>query len=139
MKIRERLLQSVGWCNSHDALHERLKHIAADLRYAVTEIEAQENDRVNQARKIESLVAGIEALESDRVNQARQIKSLEGANRTLQAEIERLKEQFQIKETAASDLELFRKEDQKRADAVILGMSMAIRFMAEGLSAKGGK
>jgi peptidoglycan hydrolase CwlO-like protein len=118
MEIRERLLQSADWCNSHDALHERLKHIAADLRDATAEIDT---------------------LESGRVEYSRQIKSLEGANRTLQAEIERLKEQVQIKATAASDVELFRKEDQKRADAVILGMTMAIRVMAEGLSAKGGK
>jgi hypothetical protein len=118
MEIRERLLQAAGWCDSHATLHERLKYIGADLRDSARVIEAQENDRVNQDRKIESLVA---------------------SNRTLQAEIERLKEQVQIKATAASDLELFRKEDQKRADAVILGMTMAIRFMAEGLSAKGGK
>jgi hypothetical protein len=118
MEIRERLLQYADWCNSHDALHERLKHIAADLRDSVAEI-----DSLNENRDL--------WIQRDRDN-----TNTIAAQRK---EMDRLREQVQIKETAASDLELFRKDDQKRADAVILGMTMAIRVMAEGLSAKGGK
>jgi hypothetical protein len=52
-------------------------------------------------------------------------------------ELERLKEQLSIKETALKDTEEFRVRERKHAEALMWGMRMAIEAMAAGM--KGGK
>lgn len=55
----------------------------------------------------------------------------------LRNEISALKEQLDIARTALKDTEEFRERDKKHAEAVMLGLRLAIIALADGL--KGGK
>lgn len=117
MELRERLGQSADWLEANRNMHERHKHIEKDLRDAMDEIEILEQGRLEYSRMV------------DRCHEAK---------RSLQNEIDRLKEQLLIKETAANDEAEFRKRDQQTAQHITLGMTIAIGAMVEAFR-KGGK
>jgi len=52
-------------------------------------------------------------------------------------ELEALKEKLAFKETECKDLEEFRQRERKNAEAVMIGMRLAIESMVSGM--KGGK
>ena len=109
MELRERLFQSAVWCDAKDDLHERIKHIAQDLRDAAAEIEAESSS----------------------------VRRLHNENYGLRTKVEALEEQLLIARTSASDTDSFREREKKEYASVMTGMRMAIYALAEGL--KGGQ
>jgi regulator of replication initiation timing len=105
MELRERLFQSAVWCDAKDDLHERVKHIAQDLRDAAAEIEGQSSN----------------------------VRRLHNENYGLRCKVESLEEQLLIAKTSSSDSDSFRERDKRDAANLMAGLRMAIHTMAEAL------
>ena len=109
MELRERLYQSAAWCDGADGIHERIKHIAQDLRDAAAEIETLTTWNASNAAETRE--------------QRRKVRQLE--------------EQLLIARTSASDTDSFREREKKEYANVMVGVRLAIHALAEGL--KGGQ